>query len=129
MTTPNIAAAGDALMASLAPSLPTPMETELPDKLSAARRRCEALELENERLRSFQHEAGLKMAECSARVAELEYDLENLDKIHNSLTALESEAFRRVVAERDALELENERLRSDLALLSERAARLMEATR
>lgn len=52
MTTPNIAAAGDALMASLAPTIATPLETELSDKLSAARRRCEALERENERLRS-----------------------------------------------------------------------------
>ena len=42
MTTPNIAAAGDALMASLAPSLPTPLEVELSDKLSAARRQIEA---------------------------------------------------------------------------------------
>ena len=52
MTTPNIAAAGDALMASLAPTILTPLETELADYLSAARRRCEALERENERLRS-----------------------------------------------------------------------------
>lgn len=50
--TPNIAAAGDALMASLAPTLPTPLEAELSDKLAAARRRIEALERENERLRS-----------------------------------------------------------------------------
>ena len=64
MNTPNIAAAGDALMASLAPSLPTPLETELADKLSAARRRIEALEMENERL-------GADLALLSERAARL----------------------------------------------------------
>ena len=52
MKTADIAAAGDALMASLAPLLPTPLEAELSDKLAAARRRIEALEMENERLRA-----------------------------------------------------------------------------
>lgn len=51
LPTPNIAA-GDALMASLAPTIATPLETELSDKLSAAHRRIEGLEWENERLRS-----------------------------------------------------------------------------
>ena len=50
--TPNIAAAGDALMASLAPTLPTPLEAELADKLAAARRRIEALERDVAGLRS-----------------------------------------------------------------------------
>lgn len=50
--TANIAAAGDALMASLAPTLPTPLEAELSDKLAAARRRIEALERDVAGLRS-----------------------------------------------------------------------------
>lgn len=104
MTTPNIAAAGDALMASLAPTIPTPLEAELSDKLSAARRRCEALEFENE----------------GRRVAILRVGEERRDEW------LRAEAAE---SERDALKAENERLRSDLALLSERTARLMEATR